>query len=77
MRAEVLAEEPFCRMCLAEGKRVKADEVDHIVPLAAGGSEDRANRQALCKPHHEAKSLRERIEARYGPGGGSISGADH
>jgi 5-methylcytosine-specific restriction protein A len=76
MRAEVLAEEPFCRACLAEGKRVQATQVDHVVPLALGGSEARSNKQALCKPHHEAKSLRERIEARHGPGGGSISGGD-
>lgn len=66
MRAEVLAEEPFCRMCLAEGRRVQATEVDHIVPLAAGGGEERSNRQALCRPHHEAKSKRERAEARGG-----------
>jgi len=37
MRAQVLAEEPCCRLCLAQGKRVKASEVDHIVPLAMGG----------------------------------------
>jgi 5-methylcytosine-specific restriction protein A len=72
MRAQVLAEEPYCRECLKEGKRVQAVQVDHIVPLAAGGDNSRANQQALCVPHHEAKSLRERIEAQHG-GGGSIS----
>lgn len=59
-RAAVLADEPFCRACLAEGKYVASDEVDHIVPLSWGGSEDRSNKQALCKPHHDAKSLAER-----------------
>lgn len=73
LRAQVLAEEPYCRACLAEGKRVQATEVDHIVPLAAGGREERANRQALCRPHHEAKSKLERAEAQHG-GGGSKSG---
>jgi 5-methylcytosine-specific restriction protein A len=76
MRAQVLAEEPFCRVCLAEGKRVQASEVDHIVPLAAGGDNSRGNQQGLCKPCHEVKSQRERSEARHGPGGGSISGGD-
>lgn len=74
MRALVLAEEPYCRMCLAEGLRVQATVVDHIVPLAAGGDNSRGNQQALCVPHHEAKSLQERVEARHGPGGGSIFG---
>jgi len=72
MRAQVLAEEPYCRACLAQGKRVQATEVDHIVPLAAGGDNSRGNQQGLCEPCHAAKSLRERVEARHGPGGGSI-----
>lgn len=72
MRALVLGEEPYCRTCLGEGKRVMANDVDHIVPLAGGGSNDRSNMQALCRPHHEAKSLKERVEAQHG-GGGSIS----
>lgn len=72
MRAQVLAEEPYCRACLAEGKRVRATEVDHIKPLAAGGDNSRGNQQGLCEPHHEAKSAAERAEAQHG-GGGSIS----
>lgn len=76
MRAMVLAEEPYCRSCLEDGKRVQASEVDHIVPLAAGGSNDRSNMQGLCRLHHEAKSLQERVEARHGGGGGSISGGN-
>lgn len=75
MRAQVLLEEPLCRLCLEEGKRVQATEVDHIKPLAAGGDNSRENQQALCSPHHAAKSARERAEARHG-GGGSIFEAD-
>ena len=64
-RAEVIAAEPFCRKCLAEGKKVKTDKVDHIVPLAWGGSDDRGNKQGLCDPCHDAKSKAEReIELR-------------
>ena len=65
-RAQVLAEEPFCRACLKAGKQVASDEVDHIVPLAPawGGSDERSNKQALCTPCHAAKSKAERAEAR-------------
>lgn len=62
-RAEVIAEEPFCRECLKQGKRVATDIVDHIVPLAWGGSDDRENKQGLCDPCHDEKSKRERAEA--------------
>ena len=62
-RQQVLEEEPFCRHCLEQGRHVKAAEVDHIVALAAGGSDERANKQALCKPCHEAKSKAERAAA--------------
>lgn len=62
-RAAVLAEEPFCRLCLEHGQHVRAVEVDHIKPLAFGGSDDRSNKQALCKPCHAAKSASERKNA--------------
>jgi 5-methylcytosine-specific restriction endonuclease McrA len=39
---------------------VKADEVDHIVPVSAGGDVfDLSNVQALCKSHHSQKTRRE------------------
>lgn len=60
LRAEVLAEEPFCRRCLAKGLQARAEVVDHITPLAWGGAEARANRQALCHPCHDEKSAAER-----------------
>lgn len=63
-RAAVLAEEPFCRTCLARGLQVASDKVDHIIPLAWGGTDTRANKQALCDPCHDAKSKAERAEAR-------------
>lgn len=63
-RAQVLAEEPLCRACLADGKTVASDVVDHIRPLSEGGSDERANKQGLCEPCHDAKSARERLAAR-------------
>ncbi|MEM6907186.1 MAG: HNH endonuclease signature motif containing protein [Pseudomonadota bacterium] len=68
MRAQVLAEEPLCRVCLNEGKRVQATVVDHIKPLAFGGSESRSNKQALCQPCHDLKSKAEREAAQHGRG---------
>lgn len=59
-RAAVLAEEPLCRLCLEKGLEVASDVVDHIMPLAWGGSDERHNKQALCKPCHDAKSKAER-----------------
>ena len=61
-RAAVLAEEPYCRHCLRDGRHVASDVVDHIIPIAWCGIDERWNKQALCKPCHDAKSLRERRE---------------
>ncbi|GAA3708435.1 hypothetical protein GCM10022268_17200 [Sphingomonas cynarae] len=58
-RRQVLEEEPFCRICVDRGREVGSDVVDHIVRLADGGSDARSNKQALCNPCHDAKSLAE------------------
>lgn len=52
IRARVLREEPICRRC---GK-VASREVDHIVPKELGGTDERENLQALCKPCHSTKT---------------------
>lgn len=58
-RAQVVAEEPLCRTCLKRGVESPTEEVDHIVPLSAGGSDTRANKQGLCAPCHLAKTRAE------------------
>lgn len=45
-----------CRCCIK-----KAYHVDHIEPLARGGSNDRLNLQILCKPCNLSKSARDPI----------------
>ncbi|MAG35262.1 MAG: HNH endonuclease [Dehalococcoidia bacterium] len=55
LRAQVLAEEPFCRSC---GSPTPATDVDHITPKRIGGTDARYNLQGLCKPCHSAKTLR-------------------
>jgi 5-methylcytosine-specific restriction protein A len=59
LRAQVLAEEPHCRLCAAEGHLEAARTVDHIVPRAQGGTDDRENLRPLCDRHHRQKSGRE------------------
>lgn len=63
-RQRILMEEPLCRECSKAGRVASATEVDHIVPLSEGGSDDRSNKQALCGPCHSAKSAAERAAAR-------------
>ena len=53
LRAAVLRATPRCRSCGGP-----ATEVDHIVPLRAGGSHALANLQPLCKPCHSSKTAR-------------------
>src|SRR5437870_5679427 len=50
-RKRVLLEEPGCRRCGA-----KATDVDHIRQQIDGGTEERANLQALCNPCHLSKT---------------------
>jgi 5-methylcytosine-specific restriction enzyme A len=59
IRAVHLANEPLCRECGKEDKVVAAQEIDHIVPKARGGTDDEDNLQSLCRHHHSQKTARE------------------
>jgi 5-methylcytosine-specific restriction protein A len=59
IRARVLSAKPLCAMCEARGLATAATQVDHVVALGLGGSDDPAddsNRQALCDDCHSAKT---------------------
>jgi len=56
LRKLVLAEQPICKM---PGCWEPSAEVDHIVPKAKGGTDDRDNLQGLCKPCHSRKTASE------------------
>lgn len=58
LRAKVLREEPLCRAC--KPRVTAAVHVDHIVPKAKGGTDERSNLQPLCEPCHKAKTARDR-----------------
>ncbi|MET8702723.1 HNH endonuclease [Kitasatospora sp. NPDC004723] len=55
-RARVLARDKFrCQRC---GARERL-EVDHLVPVARGGSWEPSNLWTLCRPCHKTKTYRE------------------
>jgi 5-methylcytosine-specific restriction protein A len=56
LRAWVLAEEPLCGLCEAEGRVEPSTMVDHIKPKAQGGTDARENLRGICKRHHASKS---------------------
>lgn len=61
LRAQVLAEEPLCRACMAVGVVEPATDVDHIENSADDYSDDnrRENLQPLCHECHSAKTRAE------------------
>lgn len=54
LRQQVLSEETNCRACGSP-----ATDVDHAIPKALGGTDLRANLEALCGPCHRTKTARE------------------
>ena len=59
-RERHLAEEPLCRDCQSYGVERPAEEVDHILPLAEGGTNDPDNLRSLCRGCHRIRT-RERL----------------
>lgn len=49
----------ICQECLRHGKTSLGGPVDHIIPLADGGSDADSNKELLCQPCHDAKTARE------------------
>lgn len=59
-RMAYFQDNPLCKHCQAKGKVREARQLDHIIPLDKGGSEDDpANWQGLCVECHRIKSLRD------------------
>ena len=49
----------LCVVCRARGHIQPAHEVDHIIPLVDGGTDDADNLQAICHECHAIKTARE------------------
>lgn len=62
-RKYILDAAPYCGACARLGRTTYAVEVDHIIPIAEGGTDDLLNLQGLCAAHHRAKSDRDRERA--------------
>ena len=63
-RGRRLTAHPLCQDCLADGGVERAaTEIDHIIPLSLGGSDEDENVRCLCKPCH-ARRTKEQFAAR-------------
>lgn len=58
------ARKPLCAECERHGRLRAAVELDHIVALDNGGTDDPSNKQGLCAPCHKAKTA---IDMGYKP----------
>jgi 5-methylcytosine-specific restriction protein A len=56
LRNRLLSDHPLCVMCLGSGRVKAATELDHIIALTNGGSNDDTNLQGLCADCHKAKT---------------------
>ena len=60
LRKKILERDRYlCQECLKCGIYKTATDVDHIVPLAKGGSNDENNLQSLCHECHKHKTCQE------------------
>jgi 5-methylcytosine-specific restriction endonuclease McrA len=61
LRARILADEPYCRLCAQQERITDATMVDHIIPIEKGGAPlDPANCQPLCNRCHAIKSAKDK-----------------
>jgi len=59
LRTRIMQDQPLCRMCDEKGFVTPGAEMDHIVPLFKGGSNDDDNLQMLCVECHLAKTAKD------------------
>jgi len=62
-RASFLASHPLCVECEAEGRVTAATVVDHVVSIRVAPHRrlDPTNLRAMCKPHHDARTMRDQV----------------
>lgn len=60
LRERILQRDSYvCQACAREGRVQIAHEVDHIVNIAAGGTDDPGNLEAICRDCHQKKTQQE------------------
>jgi 5-methylcytosine-specific restriction protein A len=64
LRLAHLRRRPTCAFCEVDGRTTPATDVDHVIPLARGGTNTPRNLQSLCHEHHASKTARE--DGRWG-----------
>ncbi|WP_090263194.1 HNH endonuclease [Pseudomonas panipatensis] len=67
LRDKVLARDKYlcrCEECTRLGRLREANEVDHVIPLALGGSDEPGNLVAINDDCHRRKTQREALQAR-------------
>ena len=64
LRARLFYDHPLCVLCEAKGVLSLSRELDHIIPLFKGGTNDDSNCQAICLDCHKAKTV---IDMGYRP----------
>jgi 5-methylcytosine-specific restriction protein A len=55
-RAQLFARQPWCALCLKQGRQTRATIRDHTIPLAEGGRDDATNEQPLCASCSKTKT---------------------
>jgi 5-methylcytosine-specific restriction protein A len=55
--ARLMRREPLCRPCRKLKRYTAATQIDHIVPLSRGGTEDEGNLQPICDDCHDKKTI--------------------
>lgn len=66
IRRKVMARDcGLCQACKRAGLATVGEEVDHVVPISEGGTDDLSNLELLCVRCHAAKSAE---DARRGAG---------
>lgn len=60
LREQILQRDGYCcQTCSREGRVQVAHEVDHVVNIAAGGTDDPSNLEAICTDCHRKKTQQE------------------
>jgi 5-methylcytosine-specific restriction protein A len=57
--ARIFKAEPLCRICRTKGRITEAVEVDHIIALCNGGTEQVHNLQPVCEECNDLKAIAE------------------